>query len=65
MRIRYWVRIGRVSWAKRANIAVETYPCDGRSLVCPLRMFLHVLGQISLLRVGLAAILAYVSLQML
>lgn len=38
---------------------------DRRSLVGPLRVFLHVLGQVGLLRVALAAVLADVRLKVL
>lgn len=38
---------------------------DRRPLVCTLRMFLHVLSEVSLLSVALAAVLTDVSLEML
>lgn len=38
---------------------------DRRSLVCTLRMFLHVLSEVRLLSVALAAVLTDVSLEML
>lgn len=38
---------------------------DGRPLVCTLRVFLHVLSEVSLLSVALAAVLTDVSLEML
>lgn len=38
---------------------------DRRSLVCALSMFLHVLSEVRLLSVALAAVLTDVSLEML
>lgn len=46
-------------------VSAEAYPSDGRSLIRSLRVLLHMFGQVSLLRVGLAAILADVRLEML
>lgn len=49
----------------RVDRRPQPRPDDGRSLVRPLRVFLHVLGQIRLLGVTLAAVLADVRLKVL